>query len=196
MGLFDVFTGSDARQKAKSAGRAGNRAYRLARGDVNQAYDSAQGRMDAYDDGGQAYTAYQDLLGLNGAGAQSTAQGMIFNDPAYQQIADQQTNALMRRYNAMGGRISGAAMQGANRLGLENYENRLTRFANLGNQGLGIAQTRAGMDVNRGDTMANLRIGQGNHQIGTYSALAQANQMGANNLMNLAGAALKAYGGS
>ena len=195
MGFFSSFTGSDQRRRAKESHATNVRYLDAAGKRSDAAYDDAVDRFAPYDDGGQAYTTYQDALGLNGAPAQSTAQSTIFDDPAYQRISEMNTNKLLRRFNAGGNQFSGAAIQGANRLGLEQYDNRLNRLRDLGGQGLGIASTIGGLGVEKANQRNAFELGKANSFANQQSAVNQAGTLGVNNLFKLGELAVKAASG-
>lgn len=202
MGFFSSFTGGDQRRRAKSAHNREDAILRGAASRSDTAYDSAIGRLSAYDDNGagaQDYETYRDLLGVNGADARGEAQGLIFDDPAYQRIAENNTNRLFRRFNANGASFSGAALQGANRLGTEQYENRLNRYRDLGQQGrsfgAGIAERLGGLDVGKATQRNAFEVGRAQSFNNLQGSLNQIGTQGVNNLLQLGGTALKAASG-
>ena len=63
-------------------------------------YDQASGLFDPYmQQGGKASGMYSDLLGLNGADARSSAQGVITSDPLFQGQFASDSNAMLRAMN-------------------------------------------------------------------------------------------------
>lgn len=203
MGFFSSLTGGDQRRRAKSAHNREDAILRGAATRSDEAFDLASSRFDPFtgaaETGNQDFEFYRDLLGRNGSGSQGTAQDTVFNDPAFQRISENNTNRLLRQFNAGGSRFSGAALQGANRLGLEQYENRLNRFRDLGQQGRtfgsGIASRLGGLDVDKANQRNSFELGRAQSFNNLQGSLNQIGTQGVNNLLQFGGTALKAAGG-
>ena len=192
MGFFDAFTGKAqkralAEANAKAEGYMGT-GYREAQNALTGGYDKA----DTFDQ------EYRNALGLNGTAGSATAMAAYNNarNPYARQQEDATTEALMRRYNArgmsMGGNAAIAAARSVSDQGYQDYNNWLTRLQGSGQQ----SAQRA---VQRGQNMADLGWGYNNALAGNAvnygNARAQAEGIGWNNLLNIAGTAAKAYAG-
>src|SRR5690606_36564342 len=123
-------------------------------------------------------------------------------DPGDQAQFQQGVNALDRSATARGGLYSGAAMKG-----LQDYgqgfartacNDRLNALSCFAGQGLQVAGAGANIASNTGNTLVNLSFGLGqqnaSNAINSGNALSAAKGIGVNNLMNVAGLALKASG--
>ena len=78
-----------------------------------QAGQNAMGYMNPYmQAGAPGLRGQQDLIGMNGAGAQSGAISAIANSPLLQQLTQQGENAMLQNASATGG-LRGGNLQGA-----------------------------------------------------------------------------------
>ncbi len=196
MSLWDSFTGKTAKNALASANKKATAALDQGYGSANTYYDQAYGSFNPYAQGGQqGQTAYMDSLGLNGqAGAQSAYDAYASN-PAYQAQNANEVNALLKRYNASPqGGTGGAAVMGLSRAAVEQYGRHQDRLAGLGQQGLAATGAQAGIRQGQGDMAMGFGATKANQATGYGNALAQNSYTGINNLMNVAGLAIKGYG--
>lgn len=207
MSFFGGFFGSDQKKYIKESskeamGHLGTGAEQ-ARDDFTQYYDQAQGFISPYlQGGGQANALLAAYLGAAGPEAQQQAFAAFQNDPGYQAQFNAGVNALDRSATARGGLYSGAAMKGLQEYGQQfqrqAFNDRINQLAGFSGQGLQAGSTAAGLAANQGNTLGNLSFGLGqlkaSNAINRGNALAQASGIGVNNLMNVAGLALKASG--
>ena len=148
MGWWSDFKGTTAKNAINEANTRATGYLESGRTDavnsMRQGYDAAQNYLSPY----AVYAPnsnkmYADALGVNGLGAQQAfGKHYATHDPFRQQNEDFTTNAIMRRYNAMGSANSGAAQLAASRAlaerGSQDYNNYLTRLGGFAQQGQGI----------------------------------------------------------
>lgn len=198
-GGSDLQAASDAAMRQLSGGK------KRAKGEINTGYDSAQGALSPYDDGGASFNLYKDSIGANGEEGYGRALTNFNADPflaGEQGAADNALTNLFRSYNANGMGNSGANRLATSRAAQERYgsnvSNYRNRLAGLGNTGLGVAGTRAGLYTDKGNTLGNLEYGYGQqlagNTINTANAMAAQKSQGANNLLGLLGTGVKAAG--
>lgn len=146
---------------AKKAAKAREQAYIDASGMIDSAYDTATGYYDPrLEQERAAMTGVNALLGLGGA----TPDYSLFRDaPGYQYQLEEGQRAIERSAAAGGGLVSGNTLlelqrhaQGQADTGFQNYLNTL-----LGVQGQGVDNVLANLAVNRGNSLADLRLGAG-----------------------------------
>lgn len=198
MGFFSELLGNAAadrsRQASDTAASQLGAGYAGANRNIRQGYDTAQGYMKPYvDQGLSGQTAYNNALGLNGASGSATAQQQYqaARNPYAQYQQDQTTNALMRKYNAMGMGQSGtaalAAARANNEQGYNDYNNWLSRLQGVGQQGMSAAGTAGNYAMTNGSELANLDWGYNSalagNTINTANAVNAAKAGGINNLL-------------
>lgn len=148
--------------------------------------------------GQEANNLYGNAIGLGSDADRTAAQERYFSDPALQGVLGQQSNAMLRQFNANGNGTGGGKLALAGtRVGLEQYGNWLNRIQGLGSQGAQIAGQRADLRTNYGNNRADLDWNYAGSRAGAYTnamnARAQASSQSVNNLLNIAGTAAKAY---
>lgn len=178
--------------------------YDTAKGDVNNAYNQAQGFL------GQATSAYQplvnagqgtlgtyyDAIGANGADGSARAASAFTASPGYQYGLDQALNAVQRSAASRGGLAGGNAtsdiLKTANGLASQGYQ----QYVNNLQGGLGAYTTgvsgMAGSLTNQGNAaqgygnaLSALDVGQGNQQAAILGQGAGVQQGLGQNLANL-----------
>lgn len=203
MGLFSNFFGGDQRRDIRNGLNESNQILNQGRDDAqgyyDRGYEQAQGYINPYiQSGQQGQQFYDDLLGLNGAGARDERQQFLMSDPAFQGQLGQQQNALLRQMNAMGNSNSGAGALAAERVFQQNYGNTLDRYANRGQQGFQAAGMGANLAQQYAGQSGGLQFGTAQQKAGNtasaYNAIGQTRNTGMNNLLGIAGLATKAYG--
>lgn len=201
MGFFADFSGKSAQKDLKKANANAEAALAAGRAQAdvkfNQAYDEFTPYTAMGKDGMADNAMYRQAIGLGTDEQRTAAQGRYFSDPAFQQINNNQQNAMLRNLNARGLSGSGVAAQAGSNTAYGGYTGWLDRLRESGQQGtqtgVGVAGARAGirgqqadMAYGYGGTRSNMLIQGGNAMAGTRNILS-------NNILSLAGTAAKAY---
>lgn len=178
---------SSASDAASSAAQAQGQASDKSIAESQRQFNAIQELLKPYNTAGtNALTGQQDLLGLNGQGAQTSAIGGIANGPQMQAMTQQGENALLQNASATGG-LRGGNLQGA----LAKFRPQLLsqliqqQYSNLG--GLtSVGQNAAAGVGNAGQNSSNQIIGalqqQGAAQAGSALAQGQAQSSMWNNI--------------
>jgi hypothetical protein len=104
---------SSASDAASSAAQAQGQASDKSIAESQRQFDAIQKLLAPYTAAGpQALTGQQDLLGLNGSGAQGSAIAGIANGPQMQAMTQQGENSILQNASATGG-LRGGNTQGA-----------------------------------------------------------------------------------
>lgn len=193
----DLFGGKSsikaARQGAEDQMHMLSNGYNQAEERTNAAYNTASSRLSPYEQTGRnAFDAYADAIGLGGAAGYGRAMEM-FRSPfldAAQASSQRDIDRLFGRYLGQGQTGPGAAA--AARASQDRYAGEVDAFrqrlAGAGNTGLNVARTLSGMDVDRGNALANMSIGRygglANIRGTQVSNEIQARNQGMNNLMS------------
>lgn len=151
------------RSGAKRAARERAQAYADAGNIVGQAYDQATGYFDPrLEQERAAMQRVNALLGLPG-GDGSDPTAVLRSTPGYQFMLDQGAQARERLASASGGLVSGNTLAALQEYGQgladQTFNNYLAQVTGLQNQG--VDNVLAGLSVNRGNALADLRLGQG-----------------------------------
>lgn len=207
MSFFGSFFGSDQKKAIKQASNEAmgylDTGAGQARGELGQYYDQAQGFLSPYTQhGGQANALLAAYLGAAGPEAQQQAFANFQNDPGYQAQFNAGVNALDRSATARGGLYSGAAMKGLQEYGQQfqrqAFNDRINQLSGFAGQGQQAGMGAASLAANQGNTLGNLSFGLGqlkaSNAINKGNALAQASNIGPQNMLNLGGSVAKAFG--
>jgi len=151
--------------------------------------DKALGEFAPYEGQAQnAYTTYGNALGLNGAERTAAAQSAYSTSPGYQFQMDQGLQALERSASARGmlasGNTSAYILGYSQGLASQDYSSWLDRLNGLGQQGVGIAGAKAGIQTgtgskayetadSRADLIYNAATSAGNAQASATAAEGQ-----------------------
>ena len=193
---FGSLTGSTQRKDIRNANAAATQAldtgYEQSQGYYDQA---AQGYSPYVQQGQKASNQYNSLLGLNGADARGEAQGMITSDPLFQGGLAQDSNALLRNLNARGQGGGGQAQLAGQRVLQQNYGSWLDRYRDAGSQGFQATNALSGVRAAQGDNAYGFAATKAGQATNYGNAMASSRSIGINNLMGLAGTAVKAYAG-
>lgn len=200
MSFWSDFTGKSAQKDLKRANAQASE--HLAQGYTQQRsdYESALGDFTPYAQSGQQANAmYADAIGLNGVDArQQLVDQYAYADPFRQFNEDTANKAIARRWNAGGSYDSGAARLAAARANLErgsqDWNAMLDRWGGAAGQGMQAAGATAGIKTGMGDNAYNYRATQAGQAINQGNAMAASRSTLSNNLLGLAGTAVKAYG--
>ncbi len=141
--------------------------------------------------GSSALTGQQNLLGLNGTGAQQTAINAIQSSPTYKTLLQQGENSILQNASATGGLRGGNTQSALSQFSPTLLNNLIQQqYSNLG--GLtSLGQSSAAMQGTAGQNMANnvsnLLGNIGRTQAGSTIAQGNAAQSGLNSAWNIAG---------
>lgn len=187
-----------ANKSAKAAGKAGEAQEEASQAGIaeqQRQFDKLVELLSPYSKAGEgSLSAQQNILGLNGAGAQQAAISGIEQSPYFQSTAQQGENAILQNASATGG-LRGGNTQGAlaqfrpallNQLVQQQYQN-LGGITSLGQNSA--AQTgNAGMQS--ANNIGNLLAQGGQAKAGGYLGGAQATSDSLGQLFKLGGAAI------
>lgn len=194
MGWLQDLTGATARKQLAGAKKKSDAA-------LKEGYDIGVARYgEAYDEydpfvtsGTEANTRYNQLLGLGTDEERQAAQSRYLSDPIFGQILGQQSNALLRQQNARGATYGGQTVQMGGRLGLEAYGGYLDRLKGQGDQGFAATGARSNIKMGLGDLGYGYGATKAGQEVNYGNSRAQASTIGVNNLLNIAGTAAKAF---
>lgn len=194
MGFFGSFTGSDQRKDIRNANNKASAAIDKGYADSQGYYNQAASAYDPYvQAGGKANDTYNALLGLNGADARSSAQGMLTSDPLFQGGLAQDSNALLRNLNARGASGGGQAQLAAQRVLQQNYGQWLDRYRDAGQQGFQASNALSNVRAAQGDNAYGYGATKAGQAINYGNAMSSSRNIGINNLLNVAGTAIGGY---
>lgn len=193
MGFFDSFTGKSQRKDIQRAQGQANAALDQGYSQSQGYYDQAAGLFDPYvQQGSKANAFYYNALGLNGNDARDQAQGTITSDPLFTGKLAQDQNAALKYLNARGEAGGGLAALAGQRVLYQNYNNALDRYRDAGSQGLTATNALSGVRMGQGDNAYGYAATKAGNAINYGNAMAQARNIGVNNLFNALGTAAKA----
>ncbi|MFC3557077.1 hypothetical protein ACFOKI_06640 [Sphingomonas qilianensis] len=181
MGLFSaiagVFAGNSQKKAVDKAAAAQTAALNRGIDIQNQQYETTRADYMPYTQAGtQAIGGYGNLLGTNGADAQSTAIDGLKGSAFYQQSLDDANENLLQTASATGGvrggNTAGAVGQLSPALLAAYYQQALSGYGNLAQLGLGAtgsvanaglanANAATGLTTEIGDTAARKYITKG-----------------------------------
>jgi Chaperone of endosialidase len=186
MGIFDIFSDSDA-QAAAAAQTAAiqqglgqlNSYYGQGANTLNQNYGNALSTLQNQQGANNAgQTQLANLLGLNGAAGDASAQNTLQNLPGYQFALNQGSQNVLRNQAATGQLNSGATLnalqQQGQGLASQNYKNYLSQlqpYLQASNTG---AANIAGTQTGLGNQLSTLYQGQGNAALSGNTAIGNA----------------------
>jgi hypothetical protein len=187
-----------SKNSAKAAGKAAEAQSESAQQGIDEQrrqFDKMVQLLSPYSNAGQgALKGQQNILGLNGSGAQQQAINGIQNSPYFQAAAKQGENAILQNASATGG-LRGGNVQGAlgqfrpqllNQLVQQQYQN-LGGITQLG-QSAAAGQATQGM--NSANSIGNLLGQQGQAQAGGYLGQAAAKNQFLGDITKFGGMAL------
>lgn len=194
MGFFSNLTGGDQRRDIRQGYKQANAMLDEGYGKSQGYYDQASGLFDPYmQQGGKASGMYSDLLGLNGADARSSAQGVITSDPLFQGQFPSDSNAMLRAMNARGQGAGGVAALAGQRVLQQNYGQWMDRYNQAGQQGFQAANAMSGIKAAQGDNAYGFAATKANNAMGQANAMGATRNVGMNNLLGAVGTGLNAY---
>lgn len=174
-------------RKAKKAAEQRAAAYGRAMGETERAYGAAQEYIDPRLEQEQsAMGRVNSLLGLDG---EEVDYDVFRNTPGYQFQLDQGQQTIERSAAARGGLQSGNTLAAVTQYGQgladQTFNNYLAQVMQLQNQGAD--RYSAGLEVDRGNRIADLTLGQG-------GARASGTEQSANQLIGAAEGVAGAFG--
>lgn len=198
MGLLGSFFGSDQRKDLRRAKAASDRELDAAYKGADEFYAQGQELYDPYIEQGRTGSdVYSQAIGLGTPEERAAAQERYFSDPAMQAVLGQQTNALLRKFNASGSGTGGGRLALAGtRVGLENYGSWLDRVKGVGDQGFTATTGKSNVLLGRGDSRWGYGATKAGQETSFGNAMAQNRSTGINNLLNVASLGVKAYAAS
>lgn len=154
---------ADAQSASADAGIAENR----------RQFDAIQKLLQPFVTGGTgALTAQQDLLGLNGTGAQQTAIDRIKASPQFQSMLQQGENSILQNASATGGlrggNVQAALGQFSPALLAQTINDRYTQLGGLTNIGQNAAAMTGTAGMQSSSQISQLLQQQGQAQAGAY----------------------------
>lgn len=171
-----------SRQQSKAAGRAADAQSAAAEAGIEEQrrqFDAIQKLLEPYVQAGTgALTGQQDLLGLNGQGAQGAAISALESSPQFTALTRQGEDAILANASATGG-LRGGNTQAALaqfRPGLlaQLIEQQYGRLGGLTSVGQNAAAGVGNAGMATGNNVANLLQQQGAAQAGGYLAQGKA----------------------
>ncbi len=194
MGILSSFFGGDQRRDIRNASKQANAELDKAYTGADAQYDEAFDLLSPYEQrGNQANEAYTNAL-LGSPEQRAALFQSYSNDPAMKGVLEQQSNALLRKYNASGSGTGGGRLALAGtRVGLENWNNYLDKVGNLGQQGFQAANNQGNIRVGQGDLQWGYGATKAGNAINTGNAVSATRGIGINNLLGAVGTAAKAY---
>lgn len=197
MGFFSDFFGGSTRSDLRKGKKASDAALTAGDQAATAAYGNAMARFDPYSQSGiNADKMLSDAIGLNG---QAAYQGVVDNfmgDPFRKSNEDFAQEQLLRHWNGVGASRGGAAALAAARASQErgstDWNNWLDRLTSAKGQGLQVAGAQAGIDTALGDQKFALGQQRASNEINYSNAMAASRNIGINNLLGVAGLAVKA----
>lgn len=198
--LLGKVTGADAAAKgAEQAAATQAQSAQLGINEQQRQFDAFQAALAPYmQAGAPALAGQQNLIGLNGAGAQQTAIDGIANGPQYTALAQQGENAILQNASATGGLRGGNAQAalGQFRPQLLNQliEQQYARLGGLTSLGQSSAAGVGNAGMQTGSNIAGLLQQQGAATAGGQLARGGVAQQGFNTAAQIAAMAFGAGG--
>lgn len=186
-------TGADAQADAASAAaQTQAAAAQQGREQQDRMFAAFQAALAPYQQAGiGALTGQQNLLGLNGEGAQSTAITALQNSPQFQALQQQGNDAILANASATGGLRGGntqaALAQFSPNLLSQVVQQQLAGLGGLTSIGQNSAAGVGNAGLNTGNNIAQLLQQQGAATAGGQIAQGSVGAQGFGNLLNLGG---------
>lgn len=183
--------GADAQAGAASDATANTR----------QQFEETRSDYAPWRDAGKlALNQQTNLLGLNGAPAQTNAFSQFHADPGYQYSVNQAVQGVDRSAAARGLLTSGATIKAiqdrAGNLADQGYSNYFNRLAGVSGTGQTATAGTATAGANAANSEANTMMAAGNARASGYGGVASSLNQGLNNYFSYNGAGGSAGGGA
>jgi hypothetical protein len=161
-------------------------------------YEAAKDYYVPYTEtGGKANAMLADALGLNGRPAYQDVVDNFMGDPFRQSNEDFANKQLANQYNARGGLYSGNAMLAAARGSLErgsvDWNKWLDRLTGQQSGGFQASNAMAGLTQGQGDMAYGYGQTKAGNEINYGNAMAATRNIGINNLLGVAGTAVRGF---
>lgn len=189
---------SDAqRSSGNKAADAQVQAAQLGVDEQRRQFDAIQKLLSPFIQGGTgALTEQQNLLGLNGAGAQQTSINALQNSPQFKALQDQGTNAILQNASATGGLRGGntqaALAQFSPALLAQTINDRYSQLGGLTSLGQNAAAGVGNAGLQTGGQISQLLQQQGAAQAGAYLSAGKS-QAGLGNMIGQLGGLAGSY---
>ena len=181
-GLSGFFGSKSAERKAKAAALAAEAKYNAgldtATTEANTSAGKASGMYSPYaGQGTKANTLYNNAVGVNGRPAQSAFFASFQNDPGFQATLNE-GRAQVEQSALFNGRANSGATQKelfdfGQRQKFSQFQDRLNRLNDAGQNGYRAVGQQAGIETNRGLTIADLALKRGTFGANTQQNLGQ-----------------------
>lgn len=189
--LTGSFTGSTAKNTLAQGNQQATAELNAGYARANPYYDKASAVYQPFVNAGvNANNAYNNALGVNGAGAAQDAYNNYASNPGFLAAEQLGLKNLDRRYNAGGLANSGANYAGQANAGINYYDQYLNRLQGQGQQGLNAAGGQSNAFANQGNFTYGYGKDLASNDIQYANAKAQADNVFGQNVIGLAGAGL------
>ena len=191
---------SDAqRSSGNKAADAQVQAAQLGVDEQRRQFDAIQKLLSPFITGGTgALTEQQNLLGLNGTGAQQTSINALQNSPEFKALQEQGTNSILQNASATGGLRGGntqaALAQFSPALLAQTINDRYAKLGGLTSIGQNAAAGVGNAGLQTGSQISQLLQQQGAAQAGAYLSSGKA-QAGLGNMLGQLGGLFAGGGG-
>lgn len=198
--VIGKITGADSAAKgAEQAAQTQAQSAQMGIDQQQRMFEAFQASLAPYTQAGlPALAGQQDILGLNGTGAQTSAINGIANGPQYAALAQQGENAILQNASATGGLRGGNAQAalGQFRPQLLNQliEQQYARLGGLTSLGQSSAAGVGNAGMQTGSNIAGLLQQQGAATAGGQLARAGVGQQGFGTALQLGTTAAAIYG--
>lgn len=190
VGLYNGSQAADAAQGANAATQAGNQA---AIAEQQRQFDAIQQLLSPYVNAGTgALAGQQNLLGLNGNGAQQTAIDGIRGSAAYTSALQAGENSILQNASATGGlrggNVQSALSQFSPQLLAQLIQQQYSNLGGLSSMGQNAAAGVGNAGMSTGNNISNLLSANGQSNAANALAQGQTSTGGLNSLLGGIGA--------
>jgi len=190
VGLYGASQAGDAAAGANAATQAGNQA---AMAEQQRQFDAIQKLLSPYVNAGTgALAGQQNLLGLNGNGAQQGAINGIKGSPAYTSALRAGENSILQNASATGGlrggNVQSALSQFSPQLLTQLIQQQYSNLGGLSSMGQNAAAGVGNAGMSAGNNISNLLSANGQSGAASILAQGQASAGGLNSLLGGIGA--------
>lgn len=177
MGLFSfvggLLGGGAAKKASKKAMQAQVDAYNKGIAEQQRQFDTTRADFEPYRQSGlNGLTGLNNLVGTNGADAQSAAIESLKASPFYQQLFDTGEEALLANASATGGIRGGNTQAGLADFGrdtlMQTIERQLASLGGLAGMGMGSTEAVANFGARKADNVTNLLSSIGGAKASNY----------------------------
>ena len=162
-----IISGVLGSNAAKKSAKANERGQERGIAEQGRQFDITQGNLQPFQEAGQkAIGSQQDLLGLNGVGAQQAAFAAMQDSPGQQFLRDRAQKNLLRNSSAIGGlgggNVRSALVEQGVGFAQQDLQNQFGRLGQLAGQGQNAATSIGQFGQNKANQVqqAESNIGQ------------------------------------